>query len=75
MISDEIGLTIMNDCDFGNKSKSCKDALDEANKIVGKYVDYYDVILDKCYPFITEQQMRLRNMVSFVSYLLYFNLF
>ncbi|KAL0438193.1 UNVERIFIED_CONTAM: Serine carboxypeptidase-like 42 [Sesamum latifolium] len=54
MISDEIGLTIMNDCDFDdytfanphNVSQSCNHAISKANEIVGDYINNYDVILD-----------------------------
>lgn len=71
MISDEIGLTIMNDCDFDdytfasphNVSQSCNDAISEANQIVGEYINNYDVILDVCYPSIVEQELRLRKIV------------
>lgn len=78
MISDEIGLTIMKDCDFDdyafasphNVSESCMDALNEANEIVGNYIDNYDVILDVCYPSIVEQELRLKKMVhNFVSFI------
>lgn len=71
MISDEIGLTIMNQCDFEdytfgtphNVSKLCNDALEKANAIVGDYINEYDVILDVCYPSIMEQELRLRKYV------------
>lgn len=72
MISDEVGLTIMNECDFDdyvfasphNVSQSCNDAIAIANNIVGEYINNYDVILDVCYPSIVEQELRLRKMVS-----------
>ncbi|XP_024634302.1 serine carboxypeptidase-like 43 isoform X2 [Medicago truncatula] len=68
MISDEIGLTIMNDCNFDasydNLSKSCKDAMVDAQDIVSDYIDNYDVILDVCYPSIAEQELRLKRMVQ-----------
>lgn len=72
MISDEIGLTIMNDCDFEdytfsdphNVSDSCYNAISEANTIVGVYVNNYDVILDVCYPSIVQQELRLRKMAT-----------
>ncbi|GFQ02383.1 serine carboxypeptidase-like 42 [Phtheirospermum japonicum] len=75
MISDEIGLTIMNDCDFEdytfdnphNVSTSCIDAISEANKVVGDYINNYDVILDVCYPAIVEQELRLRKMATKIS--------
>lgn len=73
MISDEIGLTIMNECDFDdytfpsphNVSNSCNSAISEANRIVGDYINNYDVILDVCYPSIVEQELRLKKMVTF----------
>ncbi|KAJ7959242.1 Carboxypeptidase [Quillaja saponaria] len=75
MISDEIGLTIMNDCDFDdytfasphNVSHSCNQAISEANRIVGDYVNSYDVIVDVCYPSIVEQELRLRKMATKIS--------
>lgn len=75
MISDEVGLTIMNDCDFEdytyssphNVSDSCNNAIAEANTIVGDYVNVYDVILDVCYPSIVQQELRLRKMATKMS--------
>ncbi|GMH17126.1 hypothetical protein Nepgr_018967 [Nepenthes gracilis] len=75
MISDEIGLAIMNDCDFEdymvpsshNVSDSCNSAITEANNVVGDYIDNYDVILDVCYPSIVEQELRLRRMATKIS--------
>lgn len=75
MISDEVGLTIMNECDFDdyafesphNVTKSCNDAIGEANSIVGEYINNYDVILDVCYPSIVEQELRLRKMATKIS--------
>ena len=72
MISDEIGLTIMNQCNFEdytfpsphNESDSCNNAISQANNIVGDYINNYDVILDVCYPSIVEQELRLKKMVS-----------
>lgn len=83
MISDEIGRAIMYDCDFDdytfdsphNVSQSCNNAISEANKIVGDYINNYDVILDVCYPSIVEQELRLRKMVWFNSYYTYNLLF
>lgn len=74
MISDEIGLAIMNDCDFEdytfagphNETDSCNKAIEEANRIVGDYINNYDVILDVCYPSIVQQELRLRKFVSFL---------
>lgn len=78
MISDEIGLAIMNECDFNdyafasphNVTESCDHAINEANGIVGNYINNYDVILDVCYPSIVEQELRLRKLV--LIYLLLF---
>ncbi|XP_027331667.1 serine carboxypeptidase-like 42 isoform X1 [Abrus precatorius] len=75
MISDEVGLAIMNDCDFDdydhasphNLSHSCNKAIYEANIIVGDYINNYDVILDVCYPSIVEQELRLKKMATKVS--------
>ncbi|XP_052189698.1 serine carboxypeptidase-like 42 [Diospyros lotus] len=75
MISDEIGLAIMNDCDFEdytfssphNVTGSCNDAIAKANLIVGEYINYYDVILDVCYPSIVEQELRLKKMATKIS--------
>ncbi|KAK9270615.1 hypothetical protein L1049_026197 [Liquidambar formosana] len=75
MISDEIGLTIMNDCDFEdyvfpsphNVTQSCNQAISEANGIVGDYINNYDVILDVCYPSIVEQELRLKKMATKMS--------
>lgn len=79
MISDEIGLAIMGDCDFEdyvfnaphNVSGRCNDAIAEANLVVGNYVNNYDVILDVCYPSIVEQELRLKKYVSNVSIVFY----
>ncbi|KAL3638894.1 Serine carboxypeptidase-like 42 [Castilleja foliolosa] len=76
MISDEIGLTIMNDCDFEDYtfdnthsvSTSCSNAIYEANKVVGDYINNYDVILDVCYPAIVEQELRLKKMATKISF-------
>jgi serine carboxypeptidase-like clade 2 len=75
MISDEVGLAITNACDFEdytfssphNESQSCTDAIVEANKVVGDYVNNYDVLLDVCYPSIVTQELRLRKYVCFES--------
>lgn len=59
MISDEIGLTIIKDCDFNdysfdspdhNVSRKCYDTITEAKLSISSYVDKYDVIIDVCYP-------------------------
>lgn len=71
MISDEVGLAIMRECDFDdyvltnphNVSKSCNEALADANGIVGEYINNYDVLLDVCYPSIVEQELRLKKLV------------
>ncbi|PHT50479.1 Serine carboxypeptidase-like 41 [Capsicum baccatum] len=75
MISDEVGLTIMSQCDFDdytfgsphNVSQKCNNAISEANTIVGEYINNYDVILDMCYPSIVEQELRLKKMATKVS--------
>ncbi|CAI9786592.1 unnamed protein product [Fraxinus pennsylvanica] len=75
MISDEIGLAIMNECDFEdytyasphNVSHACNKAISEANEIVGYYINNYDVILDVCYPSLVEQELRLRKMATKIS--------
>ncbi|XP_059630560.1 serine carboxypeptidase-like 42 [Cornus florida] len=75
MISDEVGLAIMNDCDFEdytfasphNVTQSCNQAMSEANSIVGSYINSYDVILDVCYPSIVEQELRLRKLATKIS--------
>jgi serine carboxypeptidase-like clade 2 len=79
MISDEIGLAIMKDCDFDdytfasphNVSASCNNAISDANKIVGDYINNYDVILDVCYPSIVQQELRLKKMVLFSSFVFF----
>jgi serine carboxypeptidase-like clade 2 len=79
MISDEIGLAITKDCDFDdytfasphNVSESCNNAISDANKIVGDYINNYDVILDVCYPSIVQQELRLKKMVLFSKLLFY----
>lgn len=76
MISDEIGLRITRECDFEDytfsgthdMSKSCNEAIEEANTVVGEYINAYDVILDVCYPSIVEQELRLRKYVIYFYY-------
>ncbi|KAF3445558.1 hypothetical protein FNV43_RR10734 [Rhamnella rubrinervis] len=75
MISDEIGLTIMNKCDFDdymfasphNVTDSCNHAISVANRMVSDYINGYDVILDVCYPAIVEQELRLRKLATKTS--------
>ncbi|KAJ4881550.1 Serine carboxypeptidase-like 44 [Raphanus sativus] len=75
MISDELGLTIMNQCNFEdytfssshNISKHCEDAMSEAGTIITQYVNYYDVLLDICYPTLVEQELRLKKMGTKMS--------
>ncbi|GAB4845110.1 Serine carboxypeptidase-like 42 [Ancistrocladus abbreviatus] len=75
IISDEIGLTIMKECDFvyysfvsnHNVSEACISAIARANQVLGDYIDNYDVILDVCYPSIVEQELRLRKMATKTS--------
>lgn len=72
MISDEIHLTIIKECNFNgfsfgtpdhNVSRKCYDAMEEVKLSVSNYVDNYDVILDVCYPSIVEQELRLKKLV------------
>ncbi|KAG2314631.1 hypothetical protein Bca4012_065408 [Brassica carinata] len=75
MISDELGLTIMNQCNFEdytfsssqNISKPCEDAMSEAGTIITQYVNYYDVLLDICYPTLVEQELRLKKIGTKMS--------
>ncbi|KAM7507854.1 hypothetical protein LguiA_018307 [Lonicera macranthoides] len=75
MISDEIGLSIMNECEFEdytfgnphNVSTTCINALTQANRVVGDYINTYDVIVDVCYPSIVQQELRLRKMATKIS--------
>ncbi|KAI3825863.1 hypothetical protein L1987_07555 [Smallanthus sonchifolius] len=75
MISDEIGLTLMNECNFEdytfasphNESAACNEAISQANNIIGEYINVYDVILDVCYPSIVEQELRLKQTVTKMS--------
>lgn len=75
LISDEIGLTIMNHCDFEdytfdgphNVSQFCNDALSNANRVVGDYINNYDILLDVCYPSLVEQELRLRKVATQIS--------
>ncbi|XP_022141701.1 serine carboxypeptidase-like 42 [Momordica charantia] len=75
MISDEVGLAIMRDCDFDdyvltnphNVSKSCDEAMSAANSIVGEYINNYDVLLDVCYPSIVQQELRLKKLATKIS--------
>ncbi|CAL9217745.1 unnamed protein product [Arabidopsis halleri] len=76
MISDELGLTIMNQCDFEdysftgshNISKSCEAAVSQAGTIITQYINYYDVLLDICYPSLFEQELRLKKMGTKMSF-------
>ncbi|CAK9145731.1 unnamed protein product [Ilex paraguariensis] len=76
LISDEIGLAIMNECNFDdytfgsphNVSHACNHAMFEANHIVGGYINNYDVMLDVCYPSIVQQELRLRKMATKISF-------
>ncbi|CAN8302647.1 unnamed protein product [Cochlearia groenlandica] len=75
MISDELGLTIMNNCNFEdytfssshNTTKPCEAAMSEAGTIITQYVNYYDVLLDICYPTLVEQELRLKKMGTKMS--------
>lgn len=37
--------------------------MSEAGTIITQYVNYYDVLLDICYPTLVEQELRLKKMV------------
>ncbi|CAE5980325.1 unnamed protein product [Arabidopsis arenosa] len=66
MISDEVRLTIMSQCDFAspqNMSNVCIDAIIES-RIVTEYVNYFHVLLDLCYPSIVQQELRLKKMAT-----------
>ncbi|CAN6458491.1 unnamed protein product [Victoria cruziana] len=74
LVSEETGSTIKKECDFrkyteigGSISPSCKQAINDAEKEVGDYINEYDVILDVCYPSIVEQELRLRKWASKIS--------
>ncbi|KAK4340918.1 hypothetical protein RND71_039419 [Anisodus tanguticus] len=75
MISDEVGLAIMNQCDFDdytfgsphNVSQACNNAISKANTIISEYINNYDVILDVCYPSVVEQELRLKKMATNVK--------
>ncbi|KVH87416.1 Peptidase S10, serine carboxypeptidase [Cynara cardunculus var. scolymus] len=76
MISDEIGLTIMKDCDFEdytfasphNESGACNNAISQANNVISEYINNYDVILDVCYPSLVEQELRLKKTATKISF-------
>ena len=71
MISDEVGLAIMNECNFEdytfsdahNVSEECNTGMNNAYSIVSSYINQYDVILDVCYPSIVQQELRLKKVV------------
>lgn len=75
MISDEVGLAVMSQCDFEdysfesphNVSDSCNSAISQANTIVGDFINPYDVILDVCYPSIVQQELRLKKLATKMS--------
>ncbi|XP_006307408.2 serine carboxypeptidase-like 44 [Capsella rubella] len=75
MISDELGATIKNQCDFEdysfsrthNISKPCETAMNEAGTIITQYINYYDILLDICYPSLVEQELRLKKMGTKMS--------
>lgn len=81
MISDEIGLTIMNGCSFEdytfasphNESVACNNALSQANSVIGDYINNYDVILDVCYPSLVEQELRLKKTVTLQHFCIVFS--
>ncbi|KAE8647184.1 serine carboxypeptidase-like 42 [Cucumis sativus] len=75
MISDEVWFAITRDCNFDdyvltnphNVTKSCNEAIADANGIVGEYINNYDVLLDVCYPSIVEQELRLKKLATKIS--------
>ncbi|KAH8509026.1 hypothetical protein H0E87_010965 [Populus deltoides] len=75
MISDEIRLKIMNECDFDdntfasphNVTDTCNNAISQSKSIIGHYINKYDMILDVCYPSIVNQELRLRKMATKIS--------
>lgn len=73
MIPDEMRLTIINGCNFEDYSfansdhdmtESCNNAITEAKRIVGDYIDDSYMIADVCHPSIVEQELRLRKMAT-----------
>ncbi|XP_023550690.1 serine carboxypeptidase-like 42 isoform X1 [Cucurbita pepo subsp. pepo] len=75
MISDEVWFAINRDCDFDdyllttphNVTKSCIQAIADANGIVSEYINTYDVLLDVCYPSIVQQELRLKKLATKIS--------
>ncbi|KAL9840562.1 Serine carboxypeptidase-like 43 [Arabidopsis thaliana] len=64
MISDEVRLTIMNQCDFANPknmSNACIYAVVESS-VLTEYINSYHILLDVCYPSIVQQELRLKKM-------------
>ncbi|CAA0360304.1 unnamed protein product [Arabidopsis thaliana] len=64
MISDEVRLTIMNQCDFANPknmSNACIYAIVESS-VLTEYINSYHILLDVCYPSIVQQELRLKKM-------------
>ncbi|KAL3641701.1 Serine carboxypeptidase-like 42 [Castilleja foliolosa] len=78
LISDEINHKIIRECDFsiysfaGTDNETqlpCLVTLGEAYKVVGDgYINMYGVIYDSCYPSIVEQELRLKKMVTKMSF-------
>ncbi|EOA32143.1 hypothetical protein CARUB_v10015394mg [Capsella rubella] len=69
MISDEVRLTIMSQCDFSNPknmSNACIDAIVESS-VLTEYINSYHVLLDICYPSIVQQELRLKKMATKMS--------
>jgi serine carboxypeptidase-like clade 2 len=46
-----------------NVSQFCNDALSNASRVVGEYINNYDILLDECYPSLVEQELRLWKAV------------
>ncbi|CAH8357081.1 unnamed protein product [Eruca vesicaria subsp. sativa] len=69
IISDELRLEIVKQCDFKNipnVSNACIEALTDVS-VVSRYVDVYDVLRDLCHPSIVEQELRLQKMATHMS--------
>ncbi|CAN7132809.1 unnamed protein product [Brassica rapa subsp. narinosa] len=69
IISDELRLEIISQCDFNNipnVSNACIKAATEAG-VVSQFIDVDDVLRDLCYPSIVQQELRLKKMATHMS--------
>ncbi|WZZ09608.1 hypothetical protein YC2023_095529 [Brassica napus] len=69
IISDELRLEIIRQCDFNNipnVSNACIKATTEAG-VVSQFIDVDDVLRDLCYPSIVQQELRLKKMATHMS--------